>query len=128
MYHGNYRIRARLFTRALSQNPSFYNDIYRMFTWDRKRNLPEMKFRFAMKIAVYIFFFIEGKTKWNFVLGVVGVKRPIKYKNELMWINLLEAPMQAFIKYVVDLWLSHIRWYLFYPKVLFQKCCLWFFI
>ena len=65
MYHGNYSIRTTLFTRVLSQNPSFYNDIYRMLTWDRKRNLPEMKFRFTMTMCT---FFFESRAKQNEIL------------------------------------------------------------
>ena len=79
----------------------------RVFTWDPKWNIPEIKFCSAMKKNLFTLLTTAGEMKWNFFSGLVVVKRPIKkYKQTTrgnFWIWLLErwwTIYLCFIKFV----------------------------
>ena len=60
-----------------------------MFTWNPRRNLPEMKFQPTIKEIVFTLLFIPGELKGNFVSEVVWGKQSIPYKSQsfLFWWN-----------------------------------------
>ena len=67
--------------------PTVFN--WRMFTWNPRRNLPEMKFQSTIKEIVFTLLFILGELKGNFVSEVVWEKQSIPYKSQtfLFWWN-----------------------------------------
>ena len=63
-----------MFLIAIMPRPC--REISEMLFWDPRWNIPETKFRFTK--ILFKLLVITGETKWNFISGLVVVKRPIK--------------------------------------------------
>ena len=63
--------------------PRTCREISEMLFWDPRWNIPETKFRFPK--ILFKLLVITGKTKWNFISGLVVVKRPIKKQTNHTW-------------------------------------------